>query len=185
MSEMDSSLRLPIERLVLTGFMGSGKSTVGRLLAARLGWRFKDLDDEIERSEGRSIAEIFAESSEAVFRHLETETLQSTLCDCQVVLALGGGAIETPANRELLAASERTLVVLLVAPFAVLYDRCLRQNSSPESAVRPLLGNPESAAERLESRNGLYKATAHLVVDTSGDIPEESTEKVLKVLNTL
>jgi shikimate kinase len=165
--------------------MGSGKSTVGRLLAARLGWRFTDLDDEIERSEGRSIAEIFTESGETVFRHLETEALQSRLCDGQVVLALGGGAIETPANRELLAASERTFVVLLSAPFAILYDRCLRQSSNAEPAVRPLLGNPESAAERLGARNGLYNAIAHLVVDTSGQAPEESTENVLKALDTL
>ena len=117
----------PVERIVLTGFMGSGKSTVGRRLAQRLGWRFIDLDSLIEQRDGRAVSRIFAESGEAAFRAVETEALTSSLSEPRLVLALGGGALETPANRHALGAASQTCTVLLTASFETLYDRCQQQ----------------------------------------------------------
>src|SRR5580704_14027323 len=113
----------PIERLVLTGFMGSGKSTVGRSLAQRLGWGFVDLDSLIEQRDGRAVSRIFEESGEAAFRAVETEALISSLQESQLVIALGGGALETTANRQALSAASQTCTILLTASFETLYDR--------------------------------------------------------------
>src|SRR5437899_3134876 len=90
---------LPLERLVLTGFMGAGKSTVGRLLAARLGWNFLDLDAHLEERAGATIPEIFALHGEARFRRLESSALASALNRRNTVIALGGGAPESLTNR--------------------------------------------------------------------------------------
>lgn len=173
-----------VERLVFTGFMGSGKTTLGRLLAAQLDWQFVDLDEEIERIVGRTVAEIFAEKGEHIFRDLETTALQTMLHETSLVMALGGGAIETPANRELLAGSSGTLTVLLTAPSATLYERCLRQRSDPQAGVRPLLSNPESFAERLSRREELYRGVASLVIDTSGQTPGQSIRSVIRGLRS-
>jgi shikimate kinase len=179
-----TDLPTSIQRLVLTGFMGSGKTTIGRLLGARLGWRFVDLDHEIERHDGRTIADIFAESGEPAFRRLETGALRSSLLDSRVVIALGGGAVETQANLDLLAASDQTLTVLLTASFDTLYERCLRQKLNPESAVRPLLGDPVSAAQRLAHRDALYQSVAGLILNTTGQTPTETTETILQSLQS-
>src|SRR5271168_5003399 len=87
----------------LTGFMGSGKSTVGRLLAAQLAWRFADLDNEIERDSGLSISQIFAQKGESVFREIEHECLDRALGSAsarntRMVLSLGGGTFAQPRN---------------------------------------------------------------------------------------
>ena len=92
--EMSSPQIASPRRIVLTGFMGSGKSTVGPLVAARLGWRFLDVDDVIEAEAGVAIAEIFARHGEAHFRELERATIARLAADGALVLALGGGAIE-------------------------------------------------------------------------------------------
>jgi shikimate kinase len=183
--DIPSSKHKPLLRLVLTGFMGSGKTTVGRLLANRLGWRFVDLDDEIERADGRTVATIFAESGEQVFRQLETAALASILRASRVVLALGGGALETPDNRELLAASLQTLVLLLTAPFETLYDRCVRQNAETSASglpVRPLLGDADTAAARLARRDGVYRSAAGLILETHSQTPEETAQSVLRAI---
>lgn len=174
--------RPSLARLVLTGFMGSGKTTVGRLLAARLGWRFVDLDSEIEQRDGRTVAQIFAESGEPVFRRFETEALLSALQRPHAVVALGGGAVETAANRDLLAGAEDTLVVLLSAPFATLYERCVQQSADPSAAIRPLLGGPAAAAQRLARRDSLYRSVAGLILDTSGQRPEQTVDSVFSAL---
>jgi shikimate kinase len=93
-------LRMPLTpttkpvRIVLTGFMGSGKSTVGPLVAERLGWRFIDADDVIEREAGTTISQIFAQQGESAFRDLEHKTIRQLALEENLVLALGGGAIE-------------------------------------------------------------------------------------------
>lgn len=176
-----------VRRIVLTGFMGSGKSTVGRSLAQRLGWRFIDLDHLIERRDGRAVSRIFAESGEAVFRTMETEALTSSLREPRLVIALGGGALETPANRHTLGAAAQTCTVLLTASFEVLYDRCRQQIIAAADSplpVRPLLGDREAAAARLARREANYRATADLVLDTTGQQPEESVDALLTLLTT-
>ena len=167
------------ERIVLTGFMGSGKTTIGRRLAERLGWLFLDLDSAIEQRDGRTVADIFAKSGEAAFRAMESDALISSLKKSQLVLALGGGALETEANRQALASSSHTCTVFLTASFETLYDRCLQQiERGAESAlpVRPLLGDREAAAARLARREINYRQTAQLVLDTTGQDPQQSVD---------
>lgn len=177
-----------VERIVLTGFMGSGKSTVGRSLAQRLDWRFADLDNIIEQREGRAVTRIFAESGETVFRALETEALISSLQESLLVVALGGGALETQANRHALGGARRTRTVLLTASFEVLYARCQQQIISAADSplpVRPLLGDREAAAARLALRDANYRAMAHHILDTTSQQPEESVEALLALLESM
>src|SRR3954453_16207329 len=94
-----------IRRLMLTGFMGSGKSTVGPLLATRMGWRFVDADDVIVADAEMPIAEFFAHHGEAAFRQREHATISRLAGEDALVLALGGGAIETEPTRNLLLQS--------------------------------------------------------------------------------
>ena len=180
--------RSPVERIVLTGFMGSGKSTIGRTLAQRLEWRFIDLDNLIEQRDGRAVSRIFAESGEAAFRILETEALTSSLREPRLVIALGGGALETPANRHALGTAAQTCIVLLTASFETLYDRCRQQIAAASDAplpVRPLLGTREAASARFEQRDANYRKAANLVLDTTGQRPEESVDALLALLKAV
>ena len=169
--------------------MGSGKSTVGRSLAQRLGWRFADLDSVIEQRDGRAVSRIFAESGEAAFRAMETEALASSLRESRLVVALGGGALETSANRDMLATTAQTRTVLLTASFETLYDRCQQQIAAAAAdsplPVRPLLGDREAAAARLTRRETNYRQTANLVLDTTGQQPEESVDALLALLRSI
>ncbi|HEV2578342.1 MAG TPA: shikimate kinase [Acidobacteriaceae bacterium] len=177
-----------IERLVLTGFMGSGKSTIGRHLAERLGWRFVDLDHLIEERDGRTVARIFAESGEPAFRAKETEALATSLHESRIIVALGGGALETPANRHALSTASRTCVVLLSAEFDTLFDRCQQQITSAATAalpIRPLLGDREAAAARLARREPIYREAADVILDTTGQLPEQSVEALLTILASI
>jgi shikimate kinase len=171
-----------IDRIVLTGFMGSGKSTVGALLAGRLGWRFLDLDREIERRDGRPVPEIFRESTEAHFRHLETAALAALLGQRRVVVALGGGAPEELGNRLLLEQTPRTAVVYLSAPYATLVDRCVVQAAEPGSTARPVLADLAAAEERFHQRRPHYERIASHCVDTSELQLEATVSAVLRTL---
>ena len=143
-----------LKRLVLTGFMGAGKSTVGRLLAERLGWEFLDLDVLVESRSGLTVSEIFSTRGEAHFRRLETQELAAALGRGNIVLALGGGAPESLTNRLLLEQTPATETVFLDASFATLFDRCMLQalNAPPVTPaiaaqpiqLRPLLADPSS-----------------------------------------
>ena len=178
-----SSTRTPttldVDRVVLTGFMGSGKSTIGPLLAERLGWRFLDLDHEIERRDGRTVASIFAESGEPHFRKLEAEALAGLLGRRRVVLALGGGAPEELGNRLLLEQTPRTAVVYLAAPFEALVARCLEQ---PGAAERPVLSDLSAAECRFKARRRLYERIAGHTVETAELNVEQTAAMVLKGL---
>lgn len=168
-----------VDRVVLTGFMGSGKSTLGPLLAERLGWRFVDLDSEIERRDGRTVASIFAESGEPHFRKLESAALAALLGRRRIVLALGGGAPEGLGNRLLLEQTPRTAVVYLAAPFQALVDRCLKQ---PGAAERPVLADLSAAERRFKARKRLYERIAGHTVETADLDAEQTADKVLKRL---
>jgi shikimate kinase len=192
-SSPDHRSALAAERIVLTGFMGSGKTTIGRKVAQRLGWRFADLDSVIEQRDGRRVAAIFAESGETAFRAMESSALASSLREPQLVLALGGGALETEANRRALATSPQTRTVLLTASFDTLYDRCLQQieqieqiesSADPALPVRPLLGDREAAAARLARRDANYRHAAHVILDTTGQGPEQSVDALLELLRS-
>ncbi len=172
------SLPTAIDRVVLTGFMGSGKTTAGRRLAERLGWTFRDLDSEVERREGRTVPQIFAESGEAEFRRLESAALASLLGQHRLVLALGGGAPEVLGNRLLLEQTPKTAIVYLQAPLETLLERCERAAEAGETA-RPLLGEAEV---RLRRRHPVYDRLAdHRVTTTEMDV-EAVCEAVLAKL---
>src|ERR1700761_6911385 len=128
-----------VSRLILTGFMGAGKSTVGPILARELGWTFIDLDDVIEAQSQRTVAEIFREDGEADFRRGEGEAVLKVIVQEKIVLALGGGAIEDESTRSALIASPGNCVVFLHAELPELLARI-----TVEGKTRPLLAAPET-----------------------------------------
>lgn len=172
-----------LDRIVLTGFMGCGKTTVGERLAVELGWEFLDLDHEIERREGRTVPQIFAESGERRFRQLEAGALASLLGRRGVVIALGGGAPEELGNRLLLEQTPRTAVVYLAAPFETLLDRCLRQAADPAATARPVLADRNLAAERFKQRRTHYERIARHTVETAELELEKTVAAVLEKLH--
>lgn len=151
------------QNIILVGFMGSGKSTVGRKLARRLGWRFRDTDSLVEQRAGMLISDIFAASGEAGFRELEAEVLSELSVTMEhTVLATGGGLILADANRLLLR--DLGFVVWLTATPDALYERVSRNSQ------RPLLltENPRATLERLvEARTPLYTEVADCVVNST------------------
>ena len=175
----DAAPAMTLQRLVLTGFMGSGKTTVGRLLAARLGWAVADLDDAVAERQGLSVPEIFAQRGETAFRAAEHQALCELLQQPRLVIALGGGAPETPELRQLLAASPQTAVVHLRAPFMTLYDRCLEQARDPLAVSRPLLTERSAAEQRYLRRLPLYAELAHHAVEVAESAPAEIVEDIL------
>lgn len=164
-----------LERIVLIGFMGAGKSTVGPILAERLGWRFIDADRELETETRTTIANLFSTLGEPAFRQLEAQTVARLCGATSIVLALGGGAVETAATRILLADSPNTCTVFLRASLEVLIDRCEQQ---PGAAVRPVLRQREALRQRFQSRLPHYES-AHLSVDTEGLSPDTVAERLL------
>jgi shikimate kinase len=164
-----------IRTIVLTGFMGAGKSTIGALLAQALGWEFMDVDAAIEARAGKTIAEIFLEQGEAVFRGLEAEAIREHSLRENVVLALGGGALETETTRTFLASHGQTCLVFLNAPLEVLVARCLEQ---PAATERPVLADREGLLRRFNTRLPYYR-DAHLTVSTEGLTQEEVVARIL------
>ena len=164
--------------------MGAGKSTVGSRLARELDWVFVDLDEEIVRAEGKSIAAIFDSASdsdsthvdeaandstmgEARFREIENVALASNLKRSDIVLALGGGAIETAANRQLLLGDPETLLLYLEAPLDVMIERCEDQHREQAGvARRPVLEKKAEIAARFLRRKPLYESS-HWTIGTA------------------
>lgn len=162
----------PIRRIVLTGFMGSGKTTVGPLLARRLGWDFVDADDVIEAEAGMPIAEFFARYGEPAFRAREHDTIARLAGEDRLVLALGGGAIETATIRELLLNSPGTLLVHLEVGLETTLARCRGTEHT-----RPVLADHANLAARYERRLPLYRL-AHLSLAVDTLTPNEVAEKI-------
>ena len=174
---------MPPDRVVLVGFMGAGKTTVGRELAQQLGWRFVDVDDTIVAAAGRSIAQIFATDGESYFRTLESQTMQACLAATQTVVAVGGGAVESPSNLELLAASSHTLTVYLSAPLDVLCARCEQAAAQPDAPRRPVFEDRAALSERYRRRLPLYQAAAHATI-AAEDSPAAVAAQILKFWST-
>ena len=168
-----------LKRIVLTGFMGAGKSTVGRLLAEQLGWNFLDLDAHLEQRAGTTIPQIFALHGEPRFRRLESTALASALSHQHTVIALGGGTPESLTNRLLLEQTPGTLTIFLDAPFPTLYDRCMIQALNPEATARPVLADPDAANLRFAARHPLYLRVAGLTLDTADLTPHQTVRTLL------
>ncbi|MDN3022398.1 shikimate kinase [Streptomyces sp. S.PB5] len=162
-------------QVVLVGPMGVGKSTVGRLLAERLGVGYRDTDDDIVAEQGRTIAEIFVDEGESAFRAIEKAAVQRALAGYDGVLALGGGSILDADTRALLA-GHRVLYLSMDVEEAV--------KRTGLNTARPLLAvNPRKQwRELMEARRHLYESIATAVVATDGRTPEEVTEIALDAL---
>jgi shikimate kinase len=171
-----------VHRIVLTGFMGSGKTSTGALLAERLGWTFLDLDREIERRDGRTVPQIFAESGEPHFRRLESATLASLLGQRHLVLALGGGAPEDLGNRLLLEQTPHTAVVYLSASFDTLVARCSAQATDPTATSRPNLSDLTLAEHRFHLRRPHYERIAAHTIDTADLTLAQTADAILSAL---
>jgi shikimate kinase len=162
--------------LYLIGFMGSGKSAVGRLLAEELGWSFADIDEDIENAQGISIAEIFDTLGELEFRGMEQEALRKRVreieCGKPMVLALGGGAFVDPANRKLL--EERGVTVWLDRPFPRISARLDGQTH------RPLARDPEKFQQLFHERRDVYSQAEHRI-EADTDDPAAIVGQILKL----
>ncbi|MBZ4323248.1 shikimate kinase [Streptomyces huiliensis] len=160
---------------VLVGPPGAGKSTIGALLAERLGTGYRDTDADIERTAGKPIPEIFLEEGEPHFRELERQAVRAAVAEHPGVLSLGGGAVMDPDTRELLKGLP---VVFLDVDLADAVRRVALD------APRPLLAvNPRKRwRELMEARRPLYTEVARVVVATGGRSPAEVTDAVLDSL---
>jgi shikimate kinase len=163
----------PPRRIVLTGFMGSGKSTVGPLLAARLAWSFVDVDDVIEAEAGCTIADLFTRHGEARFRDIEHAAIARLAATGGLVLALGGGAIERAETRDLLLASPGTLLVHLEVALETTLARCAGTEHS-----RPILADRANLASRYQRRLPLYR-TAHLSIVVDALTPDQVVDVIV------
>ena len=156
--------------------MGSGKSTVGRRVAKKLGWKFIDLDTQIERREGKSVAEIFRQDGEAHFRQLERICLQELSVSHKSVIALGGGTFIDPENRDL--AEKTGLTVWLKLPFSKLVQRVRIDGT------RPKFVDPAEAERLYESREPIY-ALAKVHISTEDGTPETAADEIIGALRRL
>ena len=168
--------------VVLIGYRGSGKSSVARLLALRLGWDWLDLDVEIELAAGKSIAAIFADEGEPAFRDREQLAIERLAGRDRLIVAAGGGAVERACNRDNLRAAGQ--VVYLTASVESLAKRI---GGDPTTAARrPNLtasGGWAEIAEVLARREPLYRQCAHLLVDTEGKTCEQVADEILERLD--
>jgi shikimate kinase len=161
-------------RIVLTGFMGSGKTTVGPLVARKLGWRFVDADDVIVADAGMPIHALFARHGEAAFRQREHAAIARLACQDGLVLALGGGAIETDATRQILLEGPGTLLVHLEVTLATTLDRCRGTET-----IRPVLADQANLSARYERRLPLYRM-AHVSIAADALTPGRLAEAIVR-----
>jgi shikimate kinase len=173
---MPYSRPLPARPIVLVGLPGAGKSTVGRLLARRLGLGFADSDEAVERMTALSVPAIFERFGEAHFRTVERQALERLAVGPAKVIATGGGAFLDAATRTLLI--ERCTVVWLDAPVEALAARI------GGGKGRPLLGDgdPRTALAGLAERRNQFYAEAHFSIATVGRSPEEVAEALVEAL---
>jgi shikimate kinase len=167
----------------LVGFMGAGKSSVGRTLGQRLNWVFEDLDDRITAREGRTVAEIFRDAGESAFRRAEHAALQQVLEELRgggvKIIALGGGAFVQKENAALLKAAG-VPTVFLDAPVGELWQRCCTQ-ASEAGTERPLLSSQPQFRKLYEARRRSY-LNAYLKVYTGNRTVETIAAEIAKTL---
>lgn len=163
--------------IALYGFMGVGKTTVGRLLAERLGYGFVDMDIEIEKDTGMSISDIFRIHGEPRFRQLEAELVQELVKRDRLVIACGGGVVADQLKAETLKGSSR--MVYLTASLDEIVKRTSADNSRPLLDVE---SPAEKASSLYEARKPIYTRYADVTVDTTDKTPVEVVEAILEEL---
>jgi shikimate kinase len=164
-------------QIFLVGFMASGKSTVGSVLASRLERSFIDLDRVIEGRLGCTIAELIASEGEEHFRCIETDTLREAAQGYPAVVAVGGGAIMRDENRELM--TQHGSMVWLDAPFELCWRRI-----QEDKVVRPLAPTEQAARERYKQRLPFYRQSGISIPITLSHTPEDISEKIITSLST-
>jgi shikimate kinase len=166
-----------LDRVLLIGFMGSGKTSVGRNVAERLGWRFVDFDDAIEAEEGSTVAEIFAGRGEPYFRALEERVARRLLSERDVVLASGGGWAAAPGRMESVPPGTASFWLQVSAPEAL-------RRAGVARGTRPLLARPDAQEEaiRLIARRAPYYKEAMWAVDTERSSVEDVSARILTIL---
>ena len=165
-----------MNNIILVGFMGTGKTTVGKLLAGKLGYEFIDIDEEIEKEQGVAIAHIFSELGEPYFRLLERDKLKELVGREGVIVSAGGGVVLDPRNVEDLKRAG-TLVCLSASPEVIM-------KRVGGSTNRPLLRVPDPMAkikELLEARAPYYRQ-ADITIDTSGMTAEEAADEIIRLV---
>lgn len=170
------------ESILLIGYRGTGKSTLARELAARLGFDWIDADDEIERRAGKSIADIFAEEGEPAFRSLESDVVADVCCLRRTVVALGGGAVMSEANRT--AVRLGGTVIWLTASVETLAERMTADEAT--KSRRPNLtasGGLSEIETVLAMREPIYRACAAFEVDTEGKTPAAIVDEIISRLS--
>lgn len=162
--------------LCLIGYRGTGKTTVARLVADRVGWRCLDADAEVERRAGRSIREIFEQHGESAFRDEETATVLELTTQRELVVSFGGGVVLRPENR---AALRGGLVVWLQAEPAEIWDRMQGDPATREQRPNLRGGGLTEIEELLAARHPLYRDCADYALSTSGRTPEQVAADVV------
>ena len=167
------------EGLILTGFMGTGKTAVGRRLANRLGWDFFDADPLVEEHMGMTIPEIFEIHGEPGFRKAEEAVVLGLLDEAAraekgAVISLGGGAVTIPAVYERL--TKEPLVVLLDEDVDTAYERA-------RGSRRPLAGDPERFRDLYSQRESIYRSVAKYIVDTRGLDSSAVASRVIELIH--
>lgn len=163
--------------IILIGFMGTGKTTVGRQLAGDMGTSFQDMDHLIEEYTGMAISDIFDQKGEKYFRELETRILKDVIRGTDKIIAAGGGAVLNPENATIM--KKNAVVVALTAKADTLWERL------KDSTDRPLLRgeNPKERLQQLyEQRKGLYQ-DADFIVHVDGKTPAAVAKEIIQLLN--
>lgn len=169
-----------VRRIVLVGFMGCGKSSVGRALAGLLNWRFVDMDDEIEARTGRSIPEIFAAGGEAAFRGIEEAVGADLLRETDFVLASGGGWAATEGRLSALPSGTVSVWLKVSAEEAI-------RRAGSQGTPRPMLASEDpvgAAAELLRAREPFY-SVADVALDSEGSEPQRLAVDVLRAIREM
>lgn len=171
------------DNIFLVGFMGTGKTEVGKALAQLMGWEFVDMDTVLETNAGKSVQRVFAEEGEPAFRDMEKTLLEDVCSGSRRVISTGGGVVLDESNRLLMRS--RGLVVLLDALPETIYTR-LTSDDTIRVETRPLLSGSQPLDQIKElkgTRDVIYEATAHHIVDTERLNVDQVAEKVLEVFN--
>jgi shikimate kinase len=168
-----------MRNITLVGFMGTGKTTVGRILARKLGYRFIDVDEEIEREQAVTISHIFSEMGEPYFRELEKNMIKTLSLKEGLIISAGGGAVVDESNIEAMKQGG-ALVCLTATP-----DEIMKRVGN--STNRPLLKVPDPMAKIMEllSKREPYYLKADIIVDTTIKTPEEVAAEIIRLTSRI
>jgi len=169
--------------LTLIGYRATGKTTLARLIAERLGWDWIDADVEIERRAGKAIAAIFAEDGEPAFRDLEAEVIADLCRRRQLVLAAGGGAPMRPESRRAMR-DAGTVVWLKASPETILARMTGDRTTASRRPDLTDKGGLAEIVELLSRREPIYRQTAHLEMETEGRPPEQIAAEIIERIET-